>query len=145
MGAMALGDLMGPVEKRGAALRSIHHPEARVSVLYQEGDLEVMAVEVESGASLVEPSLWVGQSWHLVIEGQAIFQQRDQRWELLPQESLLLRATAPYTIGNPTPERLRVFTLLFKHEDLAQSSGEVQAHSGSWQGQASTPASELSR
>lgn len=123
MGAVTFGDLMGPVEKRGAALRSIHHPDARVSVIYQEGDLEVMALEVEAGASLLEPALWVGRSWHLVVEGQAIFEQRGRRWELLPQESLLLGAAAPYTIRNLTPGRLKLLTLLLWPEGVCSSAG----------------------
>lgn len=120
---MAVGKLVGHAEKRGFALRSIQHPDARVSVLYQQGDLEVMAVEVEAGASLSEPSLWVGPSWHLVVEGQAIFQQKDRRWELLPEESLFLKDTLPYTIKNPTPGRVKLLTLLFKPDGSARRKG----------------------
>lgn len=113
------------VGQRGFALRSIQHPDAKVSVLYQHGDLEVLAVEMGAGASLAEPSLWGGSSWHLVVEGQAIFQQRDRAWELLPEESLRLRSSVPYTIVNPAPGRLRLFTLLFNRSNRRRG-GERQ-------------------
>lgn len=111
---MAPHKLVAREEKREFALRSIQHPDAKVRVLYQRGELEVMAVEVGAGASLAEPSLWEGSSWHLVLEGQAVFQQRDRRWELLPEESLCFRDSIPYTIVNPAPGRVRLLTLLFK-------------------------------
>lgn len=113
----------GQVGQRGFALRSVQRPDARVSVLYQHGDLEVMAVEVEARASLTEPSLWVGSSWHLVVEGQAIFQQKNRRWELLPEESLCLKAPAPYTIVNSAPGRLRLLTLVFNRSDRRKGGG----------------------
>lgn len=103
------------VGQRGFALRSIQRPDARVSVLYQHGDLEVVAVELGAGASLAEPSLWGGPSWHLVVEGQATFRQRARSWELLPDESLHLKDSTPYTIVNRAPGRLKLFTLLFKN------------------------------
>ncbi len=108
---------MGQVGQRGFSLRSIQHPDARVSLLFQYGDMEVITVEMGSGASLVEPSLWGGDSWHLVVEGQAIFEQGDHRWELLPGESLCLKASAPYTIVNSAPGRVKLLTLLFSRSD----------------------------
>lgn len=111
------------VGQRGFALRSVQRPDARVSVLYQHRDLEVMAVEVEARASLTDPSLWAGSSWHLVVEGQAIFQQKGRRWELLPEESLGLKAPAPYTIVNPAPGRLRLLTLVFNRWDRRKGGG----------------------
>lgn len=120
---MVFSKVMGQVRQQGFALRSIQHPNTRVSVLYRQGDLEVISVEVGAGASLAESSLWGGDSWHLVVEGQAIFQQRDRRWELLPEESLCLKDSAPYTITNPAPERLRLLVLLFKQEESNHHKG----------------------
>ncbi|MFQ5803269.1 MAG: hypothetical protein ACE5JQ_10275 [Candidatus Methylomirabilales bacterium] len=111
---MAPGEVMGLAGQRGFTLRSIQYPDARVSLLYQHGNLEVIAVEVGAGATLAEPSLWGGSSWHLVVEGQAIFQQGDRRWELLPEEALCLTDSAPYTIVNPAPERVKLLTLFFR-------------------------------
>jgi hypothetical protein len=111
---MSPGDPVAHVGQRGFALRSIQHRDASVRVLHQHGDVEVMAVEIGARASLVEPSLWMGSSWHLVVQGQVIFQQRNQMWELLPEECLFLKDAAPYTIGNPTPGRVKLITLVFR-------------------------------
>ncbi len=109
-----IGETIGQAGQRGSSLRSIQYPDARLSVLYLQGNLEVIAVEIGSGACLREPSLWAGASWHLVVEGQPIFQQGDQTWELLPEDALCLRDCTPYTIVNPAPRRVKLLTLLFK-------------------------------
>jgi|SRR3990170_2497664 len=93
-------------------LRSIQHPGGKVSVRYRTGDLEVMLVEVAGQNSLVDPALWGGSSWHLVLDGQALFHVGTARWELLPDESLSLDADTPFTIMNPSPARLRVLSVV---------------------------------
>lgn len=94
------------------ALRSIQHPDAKVSVLYRYGDVELMVVEIGARGSVMDSTLWGGTSWHLVVEGQAVFQQGDSTWEVLPEESLDLPAATPYTITNPARERLRLLSLV---------------------------------
>lgn len=93
-------------------LRSIQHPGGRVSVRYRSGDLEVTVVEVAGHNSLVDSTLWGRSSWHLVLDGQALFQVGTARWELLPDESLSLDAETPFTIVNPSPGRLRVLSVV---------------------------------
>lgn len=94
------------------ALRSIQHPDAKVSVHYRYGDVEVMVVEIGARGSVMDSTLWGGASWHLVVEGQAVFQQDDKTWELLPEDSLSLPAAVPYTIVNPSRERLKLLTVI---------------------------------
>lgn len=94
------------------ALCSIKCPEASVTVLCRLGGLEVIEVEVQPGASVAEPMLWNGLSWHLVIEGEAGFEQAGRAWELLPRQSLYLQAGTPYAISNPSPGKLKVLTLV---------------------------------
>jgi len=96
----------------GQVLKSIEHPGGRVSLHLRHGNLEVMVVEVEGGRSLVESTLWGRSSWHLVLEGQATFHLGDRRWELLPEESLDLDGSAPYTIVNPSPERVKLLSIV---------------------------------
>ncbi len=100
----------------GRVLKSIEHPGGRVSLHFRHGDQEVMVVEVEGDRSLVESTLWGRSSWHLVLEGQAVFHVGDRRWELLPEESLTVDGSAPYTIVNPSPERVRLLTIV-EHGD----------------------------
>jgi len=81
-------------------------------VHYRGGDLEVMVVEVAAERSLTDPMLQGQSSWHLVLEGQALFEVGGARWELLPDESLRLETATPYTIVNPSPTRLRVLSVV---------------------------------
>ena len=67
-----------PVIRSGMALRSIQRLDAKISVLYQRENLEVLTMEIGGGATLAEPSLWAGCSWHLVVEGQPIIQRGHQ-------------------------------------------------------------------
>lgn len=113
---MALEGFIPGAVHRGNALCSIKCPEASVSVLCRFGGLEVIEVEVQPGASLSEPMLWNGLSWHLVIEGEAGFEQAGQKWELLPRQSLYLDAGVPYAVSNPSPGKLKVLTLVFNSD-----------------------------
>lgn len=96
----------------GQVLKSIEHRGGRVSLHFRHRDLEVMVVEVEGGSSLVDPSLWGRSSWHLVLQGQAAFHLGNTRWELLPEESVTVDSSAPYTIVNLSPERLRLLSIV---------------------------------
>lgn len=72
--------------------------------------------EIEPGAALTEVSHW-DWSWHLVIAGQAIFQQSDENWELLNGQSIYGGHHA-YTVVNPSPERTKILSLLFKRQEM---------------------------
>ncbi len=69
-------------------------------------------MEVAGNNSLVDPNLSCRTSWHLVLDGQAIFHAGAARWELLPDESLTVAARTPYTIVNPSPSRLRILSVV---------------------------------
>jgi mannose-6-phosphate isomerase-like protein (cupin superfamily) len=109
------------VQERGVALRSIRHPDALVSVHYRHGAMEVLVVEVSAKGVLAESTLWGAAAWHLVVEGEAIFERGDDRWELLPGESLQLDGDAPYTILNPTPARLRLLSVVIVNGEKADA------------------------
>lgn len=79
---------------------------------YRSEHLEIAICEVAGRSSLVDPGLFGRASWHLVLDGQAIFHVGSARWELLPDESLGLPAESSYTIVNPSPARLRVLSVL---------------------------------
>jgi mannose-6-phosphate isomerase-like protein (cupin superfamily) len=97
---------------RAGALRTISQGGATVSVQYRCEDLEVMVVRVDPGTALVESTLWESPSWHLVVEGQATFQQGDKSWDVLPDQSLQVEAGRPYTIANNCGERLKLLTVM---------------------------------
>src|SRR6202158_4183893 len=93
-------------------LRSIEYPGGKVSVHYRSGDMEVMVVEVAGDSSLVDSALWGRYAWHLVLEGQAMFQVGDACWELLPDESLTVDTSTPYSIMTPSHDRLRMLSVV---------------------------------
>jgi mannose-6-phosphate isomerase-like protein (cupin superfamily) len=98
--------------KRQLPLMSIQRPRARVSIHFRHGDVQVMEVEIGAEGSLSEPTLWGSSSWHLVVEGQAMFHQGERDWEILPEQSLRLSEALPYTIVNPGPDPLRVLSVV---------------------------------
>ncbi len=99
--------------RRGLVLQSVQGPDSEVRVLYQDADLQVVAAEIQAGGTLIEPSLWGTPSWHVVTEGQAIYEQQDQQMELLREESIYVDAF-PYRITNPAPETVKLFAILLK-------------------------------
>jgi len=100
------------VGKVSHILRSVQHPGGRVNMHYRSDQLEISVVEVAGHSSLVDPGLCARASWHLVLDGHAVFHIGHTRWELLPDESLTLPADSPYTIVNPSPSRLRILSVL---------------------------------
>jgi mannose-6-phosphate isomerase-like protein (cupin superfamily) len=98
------------VAERGSALRSVAHHDAKLR-LYRHGDVEVTVVEIGPGSALAEASLWESPTWHLVVEGHATFQQGERSWDILPDESLQLDAGCPFTIFNPSAQRLKLLSV----------------------------------
>jgi len=94
------------------AIRSVEIPGATVSLLFRHGDLDVMVSDVEACGSIPDASVAGGFSWHLVIEGRALFEQGDLGWEVLPAHSLRLAGTPPYRIVNPSENHLRLLSIV---------------------------------
>jgi mannose-6-phosphate isomerase-like protein (cupin superfamily) len=109
------------VAGHAVALTSIEHRGAKVSVHYRHGDLEVMTVDIAANGKLDAATLRGRASWHLVIEGEAIFEQAEHRWEVLPEQSMTFDGPTAYTIQNPSRARLRLLTVvLTEAEDDAR-------------------------
>jgi len=113
-----------PVIRSGTALRSVQCLDAKISVLYRRASLEVLAIEIGAGATLAEPSLWAGRSWHLVVEGQPIIQRDHESWELLPGHWLCVDQPGPYRIVNPAPTRAKLVSLFFPREGADIQQGD---------------------
>jgi mannose-6-phosphate isomerase-like protein (cupin superfamily) len=94
-------------------LRSVEHPGGKVTLQYRDGDLEVLLVEVTSRAAISDASLCGRSAWHLVLEGQALLDVGQSRWELLPDESVRVDGPAgPCRISNLSRDRLRVLSVV---------------------------------
>jgi len=113
-----------PVIRSGTALRSVQRLDAKISVLYQRENLEVLAIEIGGGATLAEPSLWAGCSWHLVVEGQPIIRRGYESWELLPGHWLCFDQPGAYRIVNPAPTRAKLVSLFFPREGTDIQKGD---------------------
>ena len=81
-------------------------------------------MEIGGGATLADPSLSAGSSWHLVVEGQPIIKQGHQSWELLPGHWICLDQPGPYEIVNPAPTRAKLVTLFFAREGADIPQGD---------------------
>ena len=93
-------------------IRTIELPGAKMSLLFRYEDLDVVFSEIDACGSLDDASLGGGFSWHLVIEGRALFEQGHHGWEVLPAHSFRLSGVPPYRIVNPGEAHLRLLSVV---------------------------------
>ncbi len=94
--------------------------------MFRHGDLDVLVSEVAPVSSLSDAFLRGAVSWHLVVEGRALFEQGEVDWEILPAQSLLLSGTQPYRVVNPGEEQLRLLSVVVG----AAAGGDCEPASG---------------
>jgi hypothetical protein len=83
-----------------------------MSLFFRYGDVDVLVSDIDAQASLSDASLGSGFSWHLVVEGRALFEQGDRGWEVLPAHSLRLPGALAYRIVNTGKEPLRLLSIV---------------------------------
>lgn len=93
-------------------VHSIELAGAKVTLLFRHDDLDVLVSDIAVASSLSDASFAGGFSWHLVVEGRALFEQGDRGWEVLPAHSLMLEGAQPYRVVNPGGERLRLLSVV---------------------------------
>ena len=93
-------------------LRTVEHRGAKVSVHYRYEDLEVMTIDIGPNGALDASTIAGRASWHLVIEGEAVFQKGDQSLEALPGQTMSFDGAAPDRIVNGSRERLRLISVV---------------------------------
>jgi hypothetical protein len=94
------------------AIRSVELPGAKVSLLFRHGEVDVLLSEVDACGSIPDTSVAGGFSWHLVVEGRALFEQGDVGWEVLPSHSIRLAGTPSYRVVNPAEDHLRLLSVV---------------------------------
>ena len=109
MNSTSLPSISGPTAE---PIRSVELPGAKVSLLFRHGDLDVVMSEIDACGSIPDASVAGGFSWHLVIEGRALFEQGDLGWEVLPAHSVRLAGDPPYRIVNPAEDHLRLLSIV---------------------------------
>jgi hypothetical protein len=103
-------------------IRSIELAGAKVSLLFRHGDLDVLLSDIGVHSALSDASLGGGSSWHLVVEGRALFEQGDMGWEVLPAHSLTLPGAQPYRILNPGSDHLRLLSIVIGAPGAGESA-----------------------
>ena len=100
-------------------LRTVEHRGAKVSVHYRHEDLEVMTIDIGPRSALDASAIAGRTSWHLVIEGEAVFQKGDQSLEVLPGQTASFEGAAPDRIVNASRDRLRLISVVLSEADDA--------------------------
>ena len=101
------------------ALRTVEHRGAKVSIHYRHNDLEVMTIEIGANSALDASTIPGRASWHLVIEGEALFQHGHHKLEILPGQTAFFNEPTPYRIVNASPERLRLISVVLSEAEDA--------------------------
>jgi len=83
-----------------------------MSLLFRHGAVDVLFSDIDADASLSDGFLASGFSWHLVVEGRALFEQGDMGWEVLPARSLRLLGAQGHRIVNTGKEPLRLLSIV---------------------------------
>lgn len=93
-------------------IHSVELPGVKMSLLFRHGDVDVLLSDIDADASLSDESLGSGFSWHLVVEGRALFEQGDIGWEVLPARPLRLLGALGHRIVNTGKEPLRLLSIV---------------------------------
>jgi mannose-6-phosphate isomerase-like protein (cupin superfamily) len=85
-----------------------------VSVIYEWSSLEVLRIEMEPGSALVDREIGAFPVIHFIIEGSPVFVIANQSCDLIPGDSIALRAGESYRISNAASSRSIILTILDK-------------------------------
>jgi len=100
--------------RREESLRSRQYRGVLVSVIYELSSLEILRIEMEPGSALVDREIGSFPVIHFIIEGSPIFLSANQSWDLIPGDSIALRAEESYRISNSSSSRSIILTVLDK-------------------------------
>jgi len=93
-------------------IHSVELPGVKMNLLFRHGDIDVLISEIDADASLSDGFLGSGFSWHLVVEGRAVFEQGDMGWEVFPARSFRLLGAQGHRIVNTGKEPLRLLSIV---------------------------------
>lgn len=110
--------------RREQSLRSRQYRGVCVGVIYEWNSLEILRTEMEPGSALVDRELGVFPVIHFVIEGSPVFVMGDQSGDLIPGDSIALRADESYRISNPASSRSIILSILDKSSEQ-EKNGEI--------------------
>lgn len=107
--------------RREESLRSRQYQGVFISVIYEWSSLEILRTEMEPGSELDGREIGTFPVVHFVIQGSPVFTMADQAYDLIPGDSIALRADENYRISNAASSRSIILTIL----DMRVQSGET--------------------
>ncbi len=93
-------------------IQSVELPGLKMNLLFRHGDIDVLLSDIDAHASLPDGLHGGESSSHLVVEGQALFEQGDKGWEVLRAHSLRLPGSLAYRMVNTGTGPLRLLTII---------------------------------
>ncbi|MBI4525327.1 MAG: hypothetical protein HY695_16115 [Deltaproteobacteria bacterium] len=107
--------------RRGESLRSRQYRGVCVSVIHEWDSIEILRTEMDPGSTVEDREIGNFPLIHLVIEGSPLFLVADQPGDLIPGDSVSLRADEKYRISNPASSRSIILTILLKKSEEQSS------------------------
>jgi len=111
------------VLRREESLRSRQYRGVFVRVIYEWDTIEILRTEMDPGSMVEDREIGNFPVIHFVIEGSPIFLVANQSADLIPGDSISLRADENYRISNPASSRSIILTVLIK-DPGQQKNGE---------------------
>jgi mannose-6-phosphate isomerase-like protein (cupin superfamily) len=113
--------------RREESLRSRQYRGVFVRVIYEGDSLEILRTEMDSKSVLEDHEIGLFPVVHFIVEGSPVLLVGNQSSDLMPGDSINLRADEKYRISNSASSRSVILSILFKGSEPE----ETQVHEGS--------------
>lgn len=113
--------------RREESLRSRQYRGVFVRVIYEGDSLEILRTEMDSKSALEDHEIGIFPVIHFIVEGSPVFVVGNQSGDLMPGDSISLRADEKYRISNSASSRSVILSILFK----ASEQEKTQSHESS--------------
>ena len=113
--------------RREESLRSRQYRGVFVRVIYEGDSLEILRTEMDSKSALEDHEIGIFPAIHFIVEGSPVFVVGNQSGDLMPGDSISVRADEKYRISNSASSRSVILSVLFK----ASEQEKTHSHEGS--------------
>ena len=113
--------------RREESLRSRQYRGVFVRVIYEGDSLEILRTEMDSKSALEDHEIGLFPVVHFIVEGSPVLLVGNQSSDLMPGDSINLRADEKYRISNSASSRSVILSILFKGSEPE----EAQLHESS--------------
>lgn len=115
------------IVRREESLRSRQYRGVFIRVIYEGDSLEILRTEMDSKSALEDHEIGLFPVVHFIVEGSPVLLVGNQSSDLMPGDSINLRADEKYRISNLASSRSVILSILFKGSEPE----ETQVHQGS--------------